>query len=1170
MQTQSLSALVIALAFGSTSLALAGDHDWPQWRGPDRTGASEESNWSAAGVTGPLWQKEIGLGHSCFATIDGRVYTLGHDVEAGEDVVFCLDADTGEEAWTHRYESDIWDQAHDGGTLTTPTIVGDVVYTSNREGKLFCFDSRSGEVKWSKDLRSELAAEPHTWGFSCSPLILGDMLIHNHGQVAAFDRHSGEVLWRTERHFGNAYSTPAAFDHHGRAMLAVLNGDGLAVLTQDGGEEVAFFEWAKRPSLFPMTPVIVGDGRIFISAGYDRGAAMLKLIEQDDGYALDVLWESRVMRNKMSGCVLWEDHLYGFDESILKCIDLDGNEKWRRRGLGTGSMTIAGGRMIIMSGRGDLVIADANPDAFVEEARIDLFDEGTYWTTPILSNGLVYARSSLGQAACVDFRSGAAPAGARANEESRALPAAEEIIAGHVEAIGGDAALDALTAAHFVGAGESLRNTVSKGPVEMHWRKGEGFAWVADSGFEYGYNRDAGWMLGTFEGPQTLRDEALSDVHEAGDLGRILRPAAWYRDLETKGVTTFDDRECYMVEAQTPARATRRLYFETESGLYAGHDGDGVHMWTVSDYVETAGVRLPMRWAFYEPVSGEMHSAQFERVVLNDSVDASMRAAIETPKIIALMNRSPEELAEATKSLRAQHADLLGRWSIADGPPIDDDAVIDAADGFLTLQWPGQEPGILSEPDENGSMMFISFPDVRLTVQRDDEGRVDSINVEIADDPFARLVRSENQEGETAHIWPQFRGPGARGLAAGPAPPISWNVETGENIKWKTAIPGLAHSSPVIWGDRLFITSAVKEGGDDPLVVGLYGSIDPVLDDSEFDMRVYCLDRDTGEIVWEKTAITAVPKVKRHPKGSHAASSPATDGEHVVAFFGSEGLYCYDVDGNLKWSRDFGVLDSGYFAMPDAQWGFASSPIIHEDKVIVQCDVQGESFVAALDLATGEELWRTPRDEVPTWSTPTVDVREGRAQVICNGWKEAAGYDVETGARLWHLEGGGDIPVPTPIVAHDLIYLTSAHGRERPIRAIRIAAEGDLAEDREGKVAWEHLNRGNYMQTPIIVGDILYMCADAGILAAYDAKTGGEYYRERIGTGRTGFTASIVATNDHLYITAEDGSIHVHATGETLQPITVNHMGEECMATPAIVDGVIYYRTRRHVIAIGE
>jgi outer membrane protein assembly factor BamB len=274
--------------------------------------------------------------------------------------------------------------------------------------------------------------------------------------------------------------------------------------------------------------------------------------------------------------------------------------------------------------------------------------------------------------------------------------------------------------------------------------------------------------------------------------------------------------------------------------------------------------------------------------------------------------------------------------------------------------------------------------------------------------------------------WPSFRGAGGAGVADGGPTVTTWNVETGEHVRWKTPIPGLAHSSPVIAGDRLFVTTAVREGDSAELTVGLYGDIRPVDDEGMHAFKVYCLDRATGAIRWERTAIEAVPKIKRHPKGSHAASSPATDGRFVVAFFGSEGLYCYDVDGDLKWSKDLGVLDSGFYMVPDAQWGFASSPIIHGDMVILQCDVQKDSFLAALKLETGEELWRTPRDEVPTWATPTVDVRPDRKQVICNGWKHIGGYDLETGEALWSLRGGGDIPVPRPVVAHDLVYITPA------------------------------------------------------------------------------------------------------------------------------------------------
>src|SRR5512140_3686667 len=186
--------------------------------------------------------------------------------------------------------------------------------------------------------------------------------------------------------------------------------------------------------------------------------------------------------------------------------------------------------------------------------------------------------------------------------------------------------------------------------------------------------------------------------------------------------------------------------------------------------------------------------------------------------------------------------------------------------------------------------------------------------------------------------WPQFRGTAAGGVGSG-APPLEWNVESGKNIRWKAEIPGLGHSSPVIWGDRIFLTSSVGTG-DAALKVGLYGDIAPVKGEGEQSFRVYCLDRRTGKILWERAAISEQPKILRHPKSTHANPTPATDGKHLVVFFGSEGLYTYDLDGKLLWKKDFGVLDAGFYMVPSAQWGFASSPIIHDGKVIVQADVQ--------------------------------------------------------------------------------------------------------------------------------------------------------------------------------------------------------------------------------------
>lgn len=425
-----------------------------------------------------------------------------------------------------------------------------------------------------------------------------------------------------------------------------------------------------------------------------------------------------------------------------------------------------------------------------------------------------------------------------------------------------------------------------------------------------------------------------------------------------------------------------------------------------------------------------------------------------------------------------------------------------------------------------------------------------------------------------AGTWPSFRGPQARGVADGYPAPEQWNLESGENVAWRTPVPGLGHSSPVIWEERLFVTSALSEGTAPELRVGLYGDIAPVSERVPHRWLVYCLDKGTGKILWEKVAREGVPRVQRHPKSTHANSTAATDGRRVVCFFGSEGLFCLEFSGRLLWQKDFGTLDSGFFAVPGAQWGFGSSPIIHSNRVIVQCDVQTNSFLAAFALEDGRELWRAARSDVPTWSTPTVDVRTGRAQVIVNGFRHSGGYDLETGRELWKLSGGGDIPVPTPITAGELIYLTSAHGRLAPIYAIRSEAAGDISlsanEATNRFVAWSLSRRGNYMQTPIVYGREFYACNDAGVVACYDARTGQEFYRERLGSGGMGFTASPVAAEGKLYYASEPGTVFIVRAGRTFELLGRNELGETCLATPALSEGTLFFRTRHHLVAIRE
>ncbi|HET8549406.1 MAG TPA: PQQ-binding-like beta-propeller repeat protein [Bryobacteraceae bacterium] len=419
--------------------------------------------------------------------------------------------------------------------------------------------------------------------------------------------------------------------------------------------------------------------------------------------------------------------------------------------------------------------------------------------------------------------------------------------------------------------------------------------------------------------------------------------------------------------------------------------------------------------------------------------------------------------------------------------------------------------------------------------------------------------------------WPQFRGPDASGIGTG-TPPLEWSGESGKNVLWKTEIPGLGHSSPVIWGDRIFLTSAVPESGDASLKVGLYGDITPVESEGVHAFNLYCIDRKTGKIVWQRTAARAKPEIKRHPKSTHANPTPATDGKHVVAFFGSDGLFTYDMNGKLLWQKDFGLLDAGFFMLPGAQWGFASSPVIREGKLIILADVQKDSFLAAFDVDTGRQLWRTARNDVPTWGTPAVAPYTAggakREQIVVNGWKHIGGYDFATGKELWKMEGGGDIPVPTPVYQDGVIVITNAHGLGRPVYAVRTDAEGDITKSKAG-IVWSQDRSGNYMQTPLLLGGLAYLCFDNGVLTVFDLKSGERQYQQRLGAGTSGYSSSPVTAGDRLYITNEEGKTFVLATGREYKLLAENELGETVMATPAIADGVLYIRGRKHLFAIG-
>jgi len=410
-------------------------------------------------------------------------------------------------------------------------------------------------------------------------------------------------------------------------------------------------------------------------------------------------------------------------------------------------------------------------------------------------------------------------------------------------------------------------------------------------------------------------------------------------------------------------------------------------------------------------------------------------------------------------------------------------------------------------------------------------------------------------------------------------PPLTWNGEPrsgpDRNILWKTPIPGLGHSSPIVWEDRVFVATAIRTAGVAPLRVGLYGSGDPADDDTEQRWTVLALEKRSGKGVWERTAHRGLPRSRRHPKASHANTTLATDGKRLVACFGSEGLYVYDLLGQLLWKKDLGAFDSGPQGT-ELQWGYSSSPLLFSDRVVVQVDQKKGSFIAAFGLEDGGELWRIPRDEVSvqSWATPTLVETEGRTQVVCNGWPYIASYDVATGKELWRLKSAGDIPVPTPVFAQGLIFVTNAHGGRAPLYAVRPEASGDisLAEGRSANagVAWSEPRNGAYLQTPLVYEDLLYSCSDSGVLKVFDAVSGRLQYVQRLGAGAGGFSASPIAAGGRIYVTSEEGETFVLKAGPRYELLSTNRLGETVLATGALSENVLYYRTRHHLVAVAE
>lgn len=405
--TKVLSLFVVSLSLLLSSPSLGGQVNWTQFLGPDRNGITPESGWLAEWPSeGPpiLWNASFGKGYSSFAVVGERAWTMG--TQDGNEVIYCLNTLTGEEIWRHQYPAGLRAAYHEGGPCTTPLVDGDAVYTLGKEGRLCCFTATDGHLRWEKDLPKELGVEVTTFGISCSPLVEGDLVLVDVGIMVALNKTDGSLIWKHPP-VRRAFTSPVAFDLDGRRCAATLNGYGLLVFDLKTGEEGCRYRWETFDDTNCTTPIIQGN-RIFISSAYDVGGAVL---EVSWGKEPRVIWKNTNMRNHFASCVLWQGHLYGFDGSVhkddqgqLRCISFEtGEVKWTEPSVARGGVILSQGKLIAITDKGELVVAEATPAGFKPVSRLQVLG-GSTWTPPVLSGGLIFCRNSVGDAVCVDVR----------------------------------------------------------------------------------------------------------------------------------------------------------------------------------------------------------------------------------------------------------------------------------------------------------------------------------------------------------------------------------------------------------------------------------------------------------------------------------------------------------------------------------------------------------------------------------------------------------------------------------------------------------------------------------------------------------------------------------------------------------------------------------------------
>ena len=656
--------------------------DWPRWRGPDGTNVSLEHGWDVRDTGVTQWRVDIGVGYSTPIVARGAVYVVGYfpseaDPNTGVDRVACLDAETGGTRWSIEYPSLAYANEHRGGVIETPTVHGDTLYVATRKGELRALELATGATRWFVDLAARHSLDPGRYGFASSPLIDGERLVVNMASCVALDPTNGATLWVSEN-LDASYSTAAPIELPGALSdgadvqapaqrgYAVFGGNGVFVVAASDGQVLRRFVFRQTPrNVEGATPIVVGTD-VFVSSGYDQGAALIDMAPESPA----LRWRSRRMRTKLAGATLFEGHLYGYDESMLTCMDMAGEVRWRERGLGQGALSIAGGKLLLTTSEGELAVAEASPTAYVELSRAPLFDDdGVYWATPVLAAGRVFVRSSVGALVCVDRRM-PTEAIAQGNPTTRAivppaadldtgttsgaLPSPDELERRHLERTGlagrADLALTLTGKLHVVGLGlEDVRATWGFAP-RGRWHASFDLPPGIGGTILQTFDGRHAWETNPYRGDKLLAGATLEELRRTRGLRDLFDPVPEGFTARCVGREVFRGVPAFRVEleqiqsapvegapiggapiegdsgeggpaedhtsAQDREPQRRTVFFDAASGHYLGRTAADEATVVLGDWRAivdvTPAVHLPFRRTTFEPETGLEHRWTFQ------------------------------------------------------------------------------------------------------------------------------------------------------------------------------------------------------------------------------------------------------------------------------------------------------------------------------------------------------------------------------------------------------------------------------------------------------------------------------------------------------------------------------------------------------------------------------